>query len=74
MIEKIDRILSDINNDILNYNGNNLFEDGLLDSLQMVELVSSIEDEFNIEIDAKYVIEDNFKTKESIISLISNLL
>lgn len=74
MEEKILDILAELNEDIPNYEGENLFEAGLLDSLQAVDLVSELEDEFDIDIDAKYVVEENFKTKEAIISLVKMIL
>ena len=70
MEERILEILAEINEEIPNYDGDNLFDAGLLDSLQAVDLVGELEDEFDIDIDAKYVIEDNFKTKEAIIALV----
>lgn len=70
MEERILEILAEINEEISNYDGDNLFDAGLLDSLQAVDLVGELEDEFDIDIDAKYVIEDNFKTKEAIIALV----
>ncbi len=70
MEERILEILAEINEEIPNYDGDNLFDAGLLDSLQAVDLVVELEDEFDIDIDAKYVIEDNFKTKEAIIALV----
>ena len=70
MEEKVLEILAEMNEEIVSYDGNNLFEAGLLDSLQAVDLVGELEDAFDIDIDAKYVTEDNFKSKEAIISLV----
>ena len=70
MEERILEILAEINEEIPGFDGDNLFDAGLLDSLQAVDLVGELEDEFDIDIDAKYVIEDNFKTKEAIIALV----
>ena len=44
------------------------------DSLDIVELVMALEEEFDIEIDAKYVIAENFKNKEAIIALVRRLM
>ena len=70
MEEKVLEILAEMNEEIVSYDGNNLFEAGLLDSLQAVDLVGELEDAFDIDIEAKYVTEDNFKSKEAIISLV----
>lgn len=74
MEEKILKVLEEINEDILSYEGNNLFDEGLLDSLQIVDLVVELEDVFDIDIDAKYVVEENFKTKKDIISFIRKMI
>lgn len=74
MEKKILEILAEVNEDIPSYDGDNLFDAGLLDSLQVVDLVAELEDTFNIDIDAKYVVEDNFKTKEAIIILVKRFL
>lgn len=73
MEEKIIDILSEISDGIVTYEGNNLFEAGLLDSFLVIDLVSELEEQFNIEIDAKYIVEDNFKNKESIIAFMEKL-
>lgn len=74
MEEKIMELLKEIDEDILTFNGDNLFEAGILDSFLVIELVSEIEDAFDMEIDAKYVLEENFKTKEDIIALMQRLI
>jgi len=73
MEEKILELLGEINEEILSYKGDNLFEAGLLDSFQVIELITELEDTFNLEIDAEYVLEENFKSKDSIIALINRL-
>ncbi len=74
MEERVLKILGELNEEIPTYDGDSLFDAGLLDSLQAVDLVGELEDEFDIEIDAKYVVEENFKTKEAIIALVKKVL
>lgn len=69
MKEKILEVLAKVNEDIVSYDGDNLFEAGILDSLQVVELVGALEEAFDIEIDAKDVVVEHFKTKEAIMDL-----
>ncbi|WP_026509889.1 phosphopantetheine-binding protein [Butyrivibrio sp. LC3010] len=73
MEERILKVIDGINEEIRDYKGDNLFEAGLLDSFQVIDLVNALEEEFDIEIDAKYVIEENFKTIEAIVSLMQPL-
>ena len=73
MKEKIFELLEEIDGEILNYDGDNLFEAGLLDSFVVIDLVTELEDAFDIEIDARYVLEENFRTKDNIVALIKKL-
>lgn len=73
MEEQIMELLKEIDEDILAFEGKNLFEAGLLDSFLVIELVTGLEEAFDIEIDAKYVIEENFRSKENIIALMKKL-
>ena len=74
MEEKILEILEEHCEEALDYDGDSMMEDGVIDSLTVINLVSDLEDEFDIEIDAKYVIADNFRNKEAIIALVKKLL
>ena len=73
MEERVLKVLAETIDGIESYEGNNLFEDGLLDSFQVIDIVDDLEDEFDIDIDAKYVVEENFVSKEAIIALIKKI-
>ncbi len=73
MEERIIEILAAINDEIPTYEGDNLYDAGLLDSFLVVDLVGDLEEEFNIDINARFVVEDNFKTKEAIIALVKRI-
>ena len=62
MKQKILDVIAEVNKDIILYNGDNLFDAGILDSLQVVNLIAELEDALDIDIDAAYVVEDNFKS------------
>ena len=74
MKQKILDVIAEVNKDIILYNGDNLFDAGILDSLQVVNLIAELEDALDIDIDAAYVVEDNFKTKEAIIAMIEMII
>lgn len=74
MEERVLKILNEINESIVSFEGDNLFDEGILDSLEIVDLIERLEDEFDIEIDAELVVEENFKNKEAIIALIEGLV
>lgn len=74
MEERVLEILAEINEEILDYDGDSLVESGLLDSFQIVDLVGMLEEEFDIEIDAELVVVENFETKEAIMEMLEGLL
>lgn len=74
MEEKILELLAEIDEEIISYDGDDLFEAGLLDSFQVIELVEMLEDAFDMEIGAEYVVTENFATKEAIMDMMRRLL
>ena len=74
MEERILEILEEHCEEALNYDGDSMMEEGVIDSFTVINVVSDLEDEFDIEIDAKYVIAENFRNKESINELVRKLL
>lgn len=74
MEEKVLEILAEVNEEILDYDGDNLVDSGLLDSFQIIDLVEMFEEEFDIEIDAELVVVENFRTKEAIIEMLEGIL
>ena len=73
MEEKIKRIISDVNDEAVSYTGTNLLGDGIIDSFELIDIISHLEEELDIEIDARYVNDENFANCDSIINLIRNL-
>lgn len=73
MKERIREILIEVNEDISDYTGDNFFDDGLLDSLSIADVIGELNEEFKIEITAKYVTEENFKNIDSITKLVEKL-
>ena len=74
MEERILEILANIEPDIVSYEGDDLFDAGIIDSMMIIDIVSDIEEEFGIEIDAELVIAENFSSKDTIIDFILPLL
>ena len=74
MKEEILEILGDINEEILTYTGDNLYDAGIIDSMMVIDIVSEIEDKFGIEIDAELVVAENFANKDSILAFVLPLL
>lgn len=74
MEEKILEILEEVNEDIISYDGNDMYGEEVITSVEVLDIVSALEDEFDIEIDAKYVVAENFANKEAIIELVKMIL
>ena len=49
-----------------------LIDDGIIDSLDIVSIVSEIMDEFDVEINVDDLIPENFNTVDAILELIQN--
>ena len=72
--KRIINILKSINEDICSFKGNNLLEEKVIDSFEVMEIIAALEEEFNIEIDPDYVIVENFANIQSIIDMIKKCL
>lgn len=73
MKEKVLEILVEINEDIASYDGDALLDDGIITSLDVIEIVTALEDEFDISIAAKDITKENLASVDSICSLIERL-
>ncbi len=74
MRDKLIALLDDIDEDIVSYDGSNLFDAGLLDSFAVIEIVGEMEKIFSIEIKSEDVIEKNFKTVENMFALLKRVM
>lgn len=69
--ELIKTIIMQIKNDAeLKLDSDKLVSDGILDSLDIMNLIMKLEDEFNIEIDPEDVLSENFESISAITTLI----
>lgn len=71
---KILEILEEHCEEALDYDGDNMVGEGIMDSFVVLNVVNNLEEEFDIEIDAEYVTAEYFKNKESIIALVKKVL
>jgi acyl carrier protein len=71
MKTKVLNILSEIRSEFDFSTSSNFIEDGMLDSFDIVTLVTMLDEEFKISIEGTQVIPDNFISVESICSLLS---
>ena len=74
MEEKLMKILAEVNEELLTYTGNNMLEDGLVNSFSFITMVSEIEDAFDIDLDPALLEEEYFGNKDRIVKTIKGLL
>lgn len=73
MKERVLEILTDINEDIDYENEAAIIDDGLLDSFDIVSLVSELNGTFDINITVVDLIPENFNSLEAMVSLVERL-
>ncbi len=69
-MNKIERILKEIKPEVDFSESQNFVEDGLLDSLELIELIENIEDEYQIAIDPMDILPENFSSISQIEAVI----
>lgn len=69
-MDKIYEILNDLRPEFDFKESKNFIEDGLLDSFDIVTLVSEIEEKFDIMIDALDIVPEKFESVDAIAELI----
>ena len=70
MIEKIISILSELRPEFDFNESLNFIEEGMLDSFDIINLVTTLDSEFGISIDGMDVLPDNFSSVERIEALL----
>lgn len=71
--EKVLEVLKAVNPKISGYETENLIEQGLIDSFEIVNIVLELEDAFDIFIDPELVLPENFETVCSIAKIIESI-
>ncbi len=69
-MKKLKRIISELHPDMEITHTTRLIDDRVLDSLDIVTLVTDINDAYGINIGAEDIIKENFETLDTIIALI----
>ena len=72
-MEKLLKILKGIRPDVDFENEKALIEDGILDSFDVVSIISELDDEFGVQIKITELDPENFNSPESIWALIQQL-
>lgn len=72
-MEKLLEILSSLHPEVDFENTSDLVDDGILDSLDIVALVTEIDAEMGVSIPAEEIVPENFNSAEALMALIERL-
>lgn len=72
-MDQLLEILEDLHSDIDYETEDGLVDNGILDSLDIVTLITEINDKFDISIPAEEIIPENFNSAEALYALICKL-
>ena len=72
-MEKLLEILSDLHPEVDFENNESLIDDGILDSLDIVSLVTEIYAEFDVTIPAEEIVPENFNSAKALMALITKI-
>ena len=72
-MEQLLEILSDLHPEVDFENNEELIDDGILDSLDIVTIVTEIDDKFGVTIPAEEIVPENFNSAAALMALITRL-
>ena len=74
LMERIIELLQEIKEDIDYENETSLIDDELLDSFDILQLISALDDEFDVAIPAAMIIPENFNSVEALWNMVQELM
>lgn len=72
-MDKLKQIMEEIRPDVDYENEKKLIDDGILDSFDIISIVSEVNEEFNVHINVNDLKAENFNSLEALYSLICKL-
>ena len=73
-MDRLIELLTDIKEDIDYEKEMHLIDDELLDSFDILQIISAIDEEFEVSIPAAMIIPDNFNSAEALWNMIQDLM
>lgn len=73
MMDKLKQIMEEIRPDVDFENEKKLIDDGILDSFDIISIVSEVNEEFDVHINVNDLKAENFNSLEALYSLICKL-
>ena len=72
-MEKLLEILNELHPEVDFETNEELIDDGILDSLDIVTIVTEIDDKFDVTIPAEEIVPENFNSAKALMALITRL-
>ncbi|MDY6104296.1 MAG: acyl carrier protein [Acetatifactor sp.] len=72
-METLLEILSDLHPDVDFETEDRLIDDKILDSFDIISIISEVADQFDVTISAEYIVPENFNSAEALYDLIQKL-
>ena len=73
-METMLELLKEIRDDIDFENCETLIDDGVLESLDILQIISAISEEYDVTIPAKEIVPDNFNSAKRMLAMVNRLL
>ena len=72
-MDELLELLTDVKDDVDYENCETLIDDGILTSFDIIQIIAAINDTFDVEIPATYIIPNNFNSMKAMYSMIEKL-
>lgn len=73
-MERLLKVLESIREDVDFKTCKTLIDEEILDSFDVIEIVTSLDDEYDIEIPASEIVPENFNSVEAILKMVNRLM
>lgn len=72
-MDELLELLSEVNEDVDFENEDALIDDGILNSFDILQIISALNEEYDISIPASEIIPDNFNSAQAILEMVERL-
>ena len=70
MREKVFAIVKNVSTSAAEYSGTTMMEDGILDSIEIMTIVTDLEDEFEITVPPELLVPEYFESIDTMVNLV----
>ncbi|MCI8946323.1 MAG: hypothetical protein HFI91_04575 [Lachnospiraceae bacterium] len=74
MREEVYELLKGLNQRIMEYEGTDMLEDEIIESMEIMDIVVALEEHFRMEIPPQLIVPEYFMTKDTIVRLAEDAL